>query len=607
IEAYLKDAGAMSWGDVGKKLLSPTTWLRSGEQMAGDIYTAVRHPATTGKNIVNVIDGAGEMVEDALGIKVPPGREEDRRMYTRALGKMFLDRYGSIDKLKQTIASDPLGFLSDASTAIGGGGAVLRGTEFAAKAAGAAKTAGAIGKVAGATEKAAEITNPVTAAGKVGGVAAKKGYKIGTDIYGTATGTTGEPIRKAVSASARRFTDPARYKAFIDAFTETAPKEQVVSEAQGAVSNLIRQRGNTYRQEMAKVKLNRAPLNFQKIDDALIDTLGEHTVVTQSGQIIQKNPLAAQALKDVEEVLSEFRNLPPGDFTVEIADAMKQRLNAIKEGGQYKDQFGRSNTGGHVIDNVARAVRGVIEQQSPEYAKIMRGYEEATKDLAQVQKELSLGRDANAGVALRKLQSGLRNNVSSAYGHRKALIEFLEDNGAPHLSEMLAGQALSETTSRGGLGRLFTALSTGEVLTGRGLIGAAGLAATSPKLAGHAARAAGTAAAPFVYAADLAEKSPRIGKLAKAGVRGYARDIQRRGRYFGNLPQDEVSGEDKSPLSGDDTAAAGKPTGVDVEVKPTGGVMGAIKRGLSAIGAPAAEPATHYKEGDIVDSLGIRG
>jgi hypothetical protein len=608
-EGQWKPLPQQTWKQVGEELASPTTWLHSGEQMGKDIYSAVRHAPTTAKNLMYVIDGAGEMVEDALGIKPPQGQEVDRRAYTRAIGKMFLDRYGSIDALKHTISTDPLGFLSDASTAIGGGGAVLRGTEFAAKAAGAAKTAEAVGKVAGVTEKTAQLTNPVTAAGSAAGAAVKKGYKVGTDVYGVATGTTGEPIRKAAAAAANRFVDPSRYKAFMDTFTDAVPKSDVVDYAQGAVGQLLRQRGQTYRSEMAKVKLDKTALDFQKIDDALIDTLGEHTVTTASGQMIQKSPIAAQAIKDVEEVLSEFRTLPPGDFTVEIADAMKQKLNALKDSGSYKDQFGRSNAGGHVIDGVARAVRGVIEQQSPEYAKIMRGYEDATRDLAQVQKELSLGRDANAGVALRKLQTGLRNNVSSAYGHRRALIEFLEDNGAQNLSEMLAGQSLSETTSRGGMGRLFTAISTGEALTGRGVIGAAGLAATSPKVAGQLARAGGTAAAPFVYAADAAEKSG-VGRFAKSGLKAYARDVQRRGRWLSGLPQDPVSGEDKSPLSGATDTAATKP--VDVEVKPL-----TLGRGppptadqIRALGINPDKPTSTLPTPaglPVTDVLGIRG
>jgi hypothetical protein len=556
-----------------------------------------------------VIDGAGELIEDALGIKVPEGREEDRRMYTRALGRLFLERYGSLDALKKTIATDPVGFMADASTAIGGEGMLLRGAEMGAKAGGLTKTAGAIGKAAKVAEKTAEFTNPADLAGKGLRGTGRAAWQVGTNTWGVATGTGGGAIRRAFETSGSRLMDPQRYEAFVKSFTQETPPAEVASYAEKAVSELRRERGQAYTREMATIKANQTPLDFRKIDDALIDEINSHTTVTNSGIRIGNSEIGDAALKDVEKVLQEFRNLPPSDFTVEIADAMKKKLGKLAEKSEYKDQFGNPNAGGVVINGVKQAVTGVITNESPEYAKVMRQYEIASDQIKEIQKELSLGRDANAGLILRKLQSGLRNNVSTAYAHRKELIEFLEENGSPYLADMLSGMALSEGTSRGGMGRLFTGLAASDVAFGGKLIGAAGLAATSPRVAGQAARAIGTAASPFVAATEMA-RGTRAGQLAGAGLRSYARDPQRRGRWFGPaldkaLPQEPLSGEDQSELSGQ------KQTGVDVAVKPyTGGAFRpdlpapATKSQMEKLPPPVTPPGGAE---DTPETLGIRG
>jgi len=596
-----------TWGQTLKSAVDPTTILHSGEQAASDIYSAVRHPGETTKGIAYTLEGAGQLVTDALGITLPAEHKNDRRIYAQMIGKLFMDRYGSVEALKHTIATDPVGFLSDASTVIGGGGVALRGAELAGKVSGAAKVASAAGKAADVAKATSAYVNPVTLAGKAAGLAGKGIYRAGTDVYGVATGTTGEPIRQAVSAAANRFADPARYKAFVDAFTGATAPEETASYAQKAVSELIQKRGKIYQQEMAKVKLNQTPLPFQDIDDALIDALNDHTVITKSGVRLTKNPLSEKAVQAVEEVLSEFRKLPPDDFTVEIADAMKQKLQQLAERPEFQDQFGRANSGGHVINSVTRAVRDTINAKSPEYGKVMMAYQTATDDLKQVQRELSLGKDANAGMTLRKLSSGLRNNVSSAYAHRGKLIEFLQDNGAPNLGAMLSGMALGETTSRGGMGRLFTALGAGEALSGKGLVAAAGLAATSPRLAGHAARIAGTGVALAKEPARLAGKLPGAVPLTEA----WLRTPQARGRWLNRpLPQEPLSGADKSALSGDSELTgpklAGVKPGVNVEVKPfrEGLPAPATASQMRALPPPATPPGGAE---DTVGAGGTRG
>ena len=83
----------------------------------------------------------------------------------------------------------------------------------------------------------------------------------------------------------------------------------------------------------------------------------------------------------------------------------------------------------------------------------MKGYEEASDLTKEIEKTLSLPKDARTGptidTSLRKLQSVLRNNVSTNYGNRTELAKYLVNSGAPHLMEALAGQAANAWVPRG--------------------------------------------------------------------------------------------------------------------------------------------------------------
>jgi hypothetical protein len=133
----------------------------------------------------------------------------------------------------------------------------------------------------------------------------------------------------------------------------------------------------------------------------------------------------------------------------------------------------------------------------------MKGYEEASKQIKEIEKTLSLNPKASIDTALRKLQSVLRNNVNANYGQRAKLAQFLVDAGAPNLMNKLAGQSLSSWSPRG-LGKLgaqmmveMAAMGAGAAAAGpHGLLaGAALMPFMSPRLMGETAYYAGKGAA----------------------------------------------------------------------------------------------------------------
>ncbi len=123
----------------------------------------------------------------------------------------------------------------------------------------------------------------------------------------------------------------------------------------------------------------------------------------------------------------------------------------------------------------------------------MSEYEKASNQIKELERTLSLGKQASTDSAVRKLQSVTRNNVNTNYGNRANLAETLAANGAPQLMEKLAGQSMNSWTPRGlmGLGL------QGSVTAGLAALNPAALALAplqSPRLVGEVAHAGGRAA-----------------------------------------------------------------------------------------------------------------
>jgi hypothetical protein len=145
------------------------------------------------------------------------------------------------------------------------------------------------------------------------------------------------------------------------------------------------------------------------------------------------------------------------------------------------------------------AVKDTIVKQAPEYGKVMKGYEEASAQIREIESTLSLNPKANVDTQLRKLLTSLRDNVNTNYGRRKELVGFLARAGAPNLLYKLAGKSLSNYAPRG----LAANVATGEGASALGALAlgqpaaaaalGAGVAVSSPALVGGAAYGAGAA------------------------------------------------------------------------------------------------------------------
>jgi hypothetical protein len=113
-----------TWREVGQEAI--TNVLPSGQKVAAGLYQAVTSPVET-------LSGLGEVLTGAYARFIPqewmarPDKAQEFIQKANAFGGVYKDRYGSVESLKNTIATDPVGFLADVSTLTGVGGMAAPG------------------------------------------------------------------------------------------------------------------------------------------------------------------------------------------------------------------------------------------------------------------------------------------------------------------------------------------------------------------------------------------------------------------------------------------------------------------------------------------------
>src|SRR5689334_23169207 len=103
----------------------------SAANFVGGIVDAVRHPVRTASTIADIGTGA---VQNALPEAMQAGSAAGQRAMAGAVGGYFKQRYGGLENLKETFATDPVGLAADAATVLSGGGGIAAKVPGLAKA-----------------------------------------------------------------------------------------------------------------------------------------------------------------------------------------------------------------------------------------------------------------------------------------------------------------------------------------------------------------------------------------------------------------------------------------------------------------------------------------
>jgi len=447
----------------------------SAGRMISGLYEAVTSPVQTVSGLMDVAAGGlqnvlPKPVTDFINqFETNPEAAKRAVNTANAMGGMYKERYGTLEGIKNTIATDPVGVAGDLSTLLAGGAGLARG---ASAVAGPGRAGAAISGVADKLSTASNVTNPINAMVKAPGIAYDLASALTKQGLSLKTGVGTEPITQAVKAGREGNTT------FVENMRGQVPITQVLDDAKTNLAKMNLDKQKDYRSGMVNIKNDKSVLDFAGIDKAIKDAEG---LAYFKGKV--KDKTAANVLNDIKAKVSDWKKSDPAEFhTPEGMDNLKQSLweDFGKLGMEEKTAF---SAGKQVYD----AVKNQISTQAPEYSKVMKNYSEATDQIKEIERALSLGNKASADTAMRKLQSLMRNNVNTNYGQRLELAKQLEAMGGNEIMPALAGQAMSQFTPRGL--QSATNIPSSYLAYGAGglPLAAIDLAASSPRLVGEAA------------------------------------------------------------------------------------------------------------------------
>lgn len=467
-----------SWSDVASSALSNLP--SSLGHVIGGAASAIAHPVDTATNVGKLIVGAGERGMENLVGQVNPelvqfnrqlNAPSEREQMASAVGEFYGKRYGSAAGLKEALATDPAGVAADLSTVLTGGGAL------------ASRLPGLAGRAGQMVSNVGKAVDPLAAT--VNGIA-KAAPMIGRGaaniIGGLGTHTGGESLQQAARAGIE---GGETAKTFADNMRGNAPMTDVLDAAKANLAEMGRAKSEAYRQGMAQISGDQSILAFDGIDNAVKNA---GAMVTFKGQV--KNQKAAQVQQAIADEIANWKALPADQFhTPEGLDALKQKIGGIVESVPFEEKTARL-----VGNTVYNSIKNEIVKQAPVYADTMKAYSEATDQIREIERALSLGSKSAVDTAMRKLQSLTRNNVNTNYGNRLSLAKELEQQGGRQIMPALSGQALSSWTPRGLGGAVAGGLGMGGYALGGAGAAIPVLAAQSPRLMGEAALATGRVA-----------------------------------------------------------------------------------------------------------------
>ena len=453
--------------------------IPSAKQLGVDIATPFMHPIQTAKSIKDLGSSIVSLIQ--------PG-EQGNEQLARDVGTFFADRYGGLENLKKTMATDPMGLLSDVSIVLTGGATLVP------KLAG---TTGKIGSISSKVGKVASAIDPVSGTLKLGGKTLSGAGLLSKNILGATTGVGSEAISQAFKSGQKggqvqkKFTDNMRGKVKSDVVVQDA-------------INVLKGMGDTrlakYSKDKNLLKLDKTKIDFNKV----LDEINKFEKSISFEGVTELGLQASKKLDEVKKIIKDFQG-NPALHNAKGLDVLKRKIDSSYPTGLNVGDAGM------VVTKVRNIIKKQITDQVPGYAKVMNAYEEAIKLEQQLMKEIGAGKKVDASKTLKKLQSSMRDEVNTNFGSRLDAVKTLDSIDDVMLLPQLAGQSLQSFMPRG-IGR---ALAGGSgALAFGGLIEpftlAKSLVASSPRIVGEAVNKAGMISRPFSALSNLNKRLPSI-------------------------------------------------------------------------------------------------
>ena len=467
----------MGWMDVGSQAIRNVPG--SAVEFGKSIVQPFLQPVETAQTIGELGKGLYSKGRGLLGYE----RNLESERVADAVGQFFKERYGDMPSIKRTLAEDPVGAAADLSTVLTGGGAL------------AARAPGALGKVGEVTRAVGTAVDPLSIATKAPGIAARGVATVANIPLSLQSGASFNSLQQATKAGATA--NPV----FWEHLSGSVPPQDLINRVNAGISTVAKQRSDEYMAGMGRIASNQS-LPFDKVDEAL---KAARNVAYHRGSVV--NPEAAAVLQNMEDLVRQWRTNPQMVHNIEDFDKLKQALRSTGYASTFKNSPARK-----IVDDIANAAKNTIPDKR--YVQIMENYQAATRELADLTKELTV----RGGSSLSQIRKILKSQDTKAKGD---LIKRLEQID-PQLPYAIAGVELNPLIPQGLRGQIAGMLSTGAIGGLATLVhpaALAGAAFTLPRVAGTTAygigragalpenlRAAAPAAGPALFQAGRAEE-----------------------------------------------------------------------------------------------------
>ena len=433
----------------------------SAVSMLNDVGTTLTHPMDTAQGLGEMAFGAAE--------KLIPGEQQHEQQFD-TLVEAFGQKYGSLEVLNTTIAEDPASVLLDMSALLTGGGMAM------AKVPGLAS----MGKT---MAQLGEMVDPLRLAAKAGSKASDIGGGTVSRVIGATTGEGQAAIEQAKRGTGLT----SETSGFVKGMRGKTSGEDVLQDAQSALGEVKRQRGETYRARLEEIGKDARNIDIRPIKQKLSELMSRKryniTLDAEGGLDFSRSTIGRDAQGEITALIEDVSKwgTREGDNTALGLDTLKRKLD---------DFYHPSKNSRAFVTDLRNTVKDKIVEAVPEYATMTREYEQVTKMTNEMERALSLGDRASMDTAIRKLTSTTRDN----FAFRHTLLKELEVASGRDLAAEIAGLNMAKITPRSLTGKLAAGSTGGAAVTGTISPWLASMAAvTSPRLMGEFLNAVGFA------------------------------------------------------------------------------------------------------------------
>lgn len=418
-----------TWSDVPADIRQNLP--RSAQQFYGGIVEAITSPIQTAQSLADLAAGglrAGARAVLPTGVFQAIDRLDNPETTQRiseiasAVGGEYARNYGSIEGVRNKVAEDPVGFLADVSTLLGGGA-------MAAGRAGAAGTAGALRTAERFTNPLTPVIAPIELAGRGAGMAVERGYRA-TDpeaaAYLEAAAGRGPQIVQALRSPQAEIvpgsrplpsqivapTGSAEFTAFARSAERVLPSEaaaraaeqsrarlSAMREVSGAPADVLRGRAGSLeaareaRSRTSSALYQRAEPQVIPSDPTIENLLQRpsmNEVLRRAANIAAEKdqpfslrppePPAASGLVDAQRLPVAAPPAPPAQYTVRDLDYLKKGLDDL-----IRDpQSGLGASERAAINATRREFIDWLNTQSPAYRQARGAFQTASGPINQM-------------------------------------------------------------------------------------------------------------------------------------------------------------------------------------------------------------------------------